>query len=108
MVLPPAIPPTVLARNPSMNISASSLMSKPRPARRRPRRQATTTVELAFVFPVFFLFIFGLIDIGRGFMTTHLLTNAARQACRQSVVQNQSTADVEAAVKTILESQGIK
>src|SRR5687768_12242947 len=91
-----------------MKQSLFSSTTKPQPARRRPRRSGTTTVELAFVFPLFFLFIFGLIDIGRGFMTSHLLTNAARQACRESVVQNKTTADVEASVKKILESQGIK
>lgn len=85
-----------------------SARTKPLPAQRRRRRSGAATVELACVFPLFFLFVFGLIDVGRGFMASHLVTNAARQACRQSVVQNKSTADVEATVKTILESQGIK
>lgn len=86
----------------------SPLSAKFPPGRLRRRRQGTTTVEFGLVLPIFFLFIFGLIDVGRGFMTSHLLTNAARQGCRQSVVQNKSTADIEASVKTILESQGIK
>jgi Flp pilus assembly protein TadG len=49
----------------------------------------------------------GLVEVGRGFMVTHLLTNAARVGCRQGVLQNQSTATITTAVNAVLSSQGI-
>ena len=64
-------------------------------------------MEFAMVAPCFFLFIFALIELGRGYMVIHLLNNAARGGCRRSILQNQTTATVTAAVNTMLASQGI-
>ena len=47
-----------------------------------PSRRAATAVEFAVVAPVFFLFVLGFIELGRGYMVQHLMTNAARQGCR--------------------------
>lgn len=66
-----------------------------------------TTVEFAVVVPVFFLFVFGIIEIGRGLMVTHLLTNAARAGCREGVLEKKSTADITAAVNAVLNGQGL-
>jgi Flp pilus assembly protein TadG len=54
------------------------------------------------------VFIFGLIEIGRGFMASHLLTNAARVGCRQGILANQTTDTIATAVNDLLSSQGIK
>jgi len=72
-----------------------------------PARPGAATVELAVVAPIFFLFVLGLIEVGRGFMTSHLLTNAARVGCRQGILQNQSTKNITAIVDSVLSSQGI-
>jgi Flp pilus assembly protein TadG len=55
-----------------------------------------------------FLFILGLIEIGRGLMVLHLLNNAARQGCRAGVIQGKSTADINTVVLATLSAQGIK
>jgi len=65
-------------------------------------------VEFALVAPCFFLFIFALIELGRGSMVIHLLNNAARTGCRQSILKNQTTATVTSTVSTLLNSQGIR
>jgi Flp pilus assembly protein TadG len=70
-------------------------------------RRGTTTVEFALVIPVFFLFVLGLVEVGRGFMACHLLTHAARVGCRQGILQSQTTATITTAVTDKLTSQGI-
>ena len=65
---------------------------------RRPfaARPGAATLEFAVVIPALFLMIFGLIEIGRGFMVCHLLENAARTGCRSAVVSGATNASVEA------------
>jgi len=48
-------------------------------------------VEFAFVVPLFFLLIFGIIDFGRLFFTQMTLQNALRQAGRYAVTGNHIT-----------------
>jgi Flp pilus assembly protein TadG len=76
--------------------------------RRSKKRSGASTVEFAMVAPVFFLFILGIIEVGRGIMVTHLLTNAARVGCRTGVIQNTSTQQITAAVVNSLSQQGIR
>jgi Flp pilus assembly protein TadG len=78
----------------------------PFPTSRR-RRRGTTTVEFAFVVPLFFLFVLVLIEFGRGMMVTNLLHNAAREGCRQGILGNKSDSDITAAVDNALKNQGI-
>jgi Flp pilus assembly protein TadG len=70
------------------------------------RRRAAAAVEFAVIAPVFFLLILGLIEIGRGLMIKHQLTNAARLGCRVGVVEGRSTNDITNAVVNNLNSQG--
>src|SRR5579884_3784762 len=54
-----------------------------RPMERSPvLRRGATAVEFALVAPVFFMFILGLIELGRGMMVQSLLENAARAGVR--------------------------
>ncbi len=71
----------------------------------RRTRAGTTTVEFAIIFPIFLIFLFGLIDIGRGFMVSHLLTDAARAGCRQAVLPSKSNSDVKATVNDLLSKE---
>jgi Flp pilus assembly protein TadG len=64
-------------------------------------------VEFAIVLPVFLTLVLGIIELGRGLMVCHLLTNAARQGCRVGVLQNQSTAAITTAVNRSLTAMGI-
>ncbi len=73
---------------------------------RFPRRGASL-VEFAFVAPVFFLMVLGLIEIGRACMVTELLTEAARRACRAGVIEGTSSTSIQSAASDYLSSVGI-
>lgn len=73
--------------------------------RRRSTRLGAAAVEFALVAPVFFLFVFGLIELGRGVMIQQCLTNAARVGCRHAVLATTQTDDqVKAVVQDHLRS----
>lgn len=42
-------------------------------------------VEMAVCFPIFMLMLLGIIEFGRGLMVSQLLTNAAREGCREAI-----------------------
>src|SRR5438477_7541173 len=73
----------------------------------RKRRKGGTLVEFAVVIPIFLVFVLGLIEVGRAFMASHVLTNAARVGCRQGVLTSQSTTTITSTVSTFLQNQGI-
>jgi Flp pilus assembly protein TadG len=50
------------------------------------KRGAGHIVELAVVCPIFFLFLFGILEYGRYLMTLQVMTNAARECARYAVV----------------------
>jgi len=56
--------------------------------RRRSRRQrrGVAAVEFAFVAPIFFLLVLGIIEIGRAMMVQQVLVNAARVGARRAVM----------------------
>ncbi len=47
---------------------------------RRSARRGSAAVEFAFVAPIFFAFIIGIVDFGRMMMVQEIMTNAARVA----------------------------
>ena len=75
--------------------------------RRHSRRRGASAVEMAFVLPVFLLVVFGVVEIGRGFMTRHLLANAARTGCRVGIVPGKKVSDMTAAVDGAMARQGV-
>jgi Flp pilus assembly protein TadG len=77
------------------------------PPVRGPVRRGTTAVEFAFVAPVFFAMVLGMIEVGRGIMVTHQLTSAARDACRVGVLSTKTYSDVTGTVDTAMKAQGI-
>lgn len=78
-------------------------------ARRSPHwlRCGATLVEFAVIAPVFFMMVLGIIEIGRACMVSELLTEAARRACRQGVIENTSSSSIQAAATNYLTSVGI-
>jgi Flp pilus assembly protein TadG len=70
-------------------------------------RWGTTTVEFALVAPVFFVMVLGIIEIGRACMATELLTEAARRACRQAVLEGTSSSTIQQTATDFLTSVGI-
>jgi Flp pilus assembly protein TadG len=81
-------------------------------AARRPAstsgRPATLVVEFTFVVPVFFIFLFGIVEIGRGCMVKSLMTNAARSGCRAGILQGTTNSDVTTAVASALGDQSLR
>ncbi len=73
----------------------------------RGMRPGATAVEFALVAPVFFLFVLGLIELGRGLMVQTLLANAARAGVRTGIVEGTSTSQITNVVTNVLTSQGI-
>ncbi len=68
-------------------------------------RSGVTTVEFALVAPVFFLFVFALIELGRMIMIQQSLTNAAREGCRTAVMANTTnSSEIDSAVRNYLQS----
>jgi len=61
------------------------------------QRRGAQAVEFAIVAPLFFLFVFAIIDIGRSMMVVSLLNNAARTGARVGVIPGKTTGDIQAA-----------
>ena len=70
-------------------------------------RPAATAVEFAVAALVFFLFVLGLVEVGRGLMLQHLLLNAARQGCRTGILPSSSNSQIDSAVSDSLAPAGI-
>lgn len=75
--------------------------------KRRLVRVGAHLVEFAVVIPVFFVFVFGLIEVGRSLMVGSLITNASRVGCRTGTLPGKTDTDVAAAVDGLLSGQGI-
>lgn len=73
----------------------------------RVARAGAHLVEFALVIPLFFLFLFAMIEIGRAMMVSSLVTNAARAGSRTGIIPGKNTSDVVATVDGMLASQGI-
>lgn len=81
------------------------------PAQRCPRknRPGAAVVEFAAVAPVFFMLVFGIIELGRALMVMSLLNQAARTACRKAIVGTlTSNSAIQDDVDTSLKNFGIK
>ncbi len=57
--------------------------------------------------PVFFLLVFGMIEYGRMVMVQQVLTNAAREGARRSVLDGVTDSDVETVVQNYLAGSSI-
>jgi Flp pilus assembly protein TadG len=75
--------------------------------RSRPARFGAAAAEFAVVAPVFFTFVFGLIEYGRAVMVQQILTNAAREGCRVAILTTATTTSVKSTVTTYLSNAGI-
>jgi Flp pilus assembly protein TadG len=71
-------------------------------------RRGISAVEFALVAPVFFLFVLGVIEIGRGLMVVSLLNHAARVGCRAGVLEGATDSDITSAVTSALQGQNVQ
>lgn len=70
--------------------------------RQTKRRRGAAIVEVAVCFPVFMLILLGVIEFGRALMVSQLLTNAAREACRDAIIDGSTNDSVTAACREIV------
>ncbi len=54
--------------------------------RERKKREGATLVEAGFSFLLFLTLVFGMLDLGMGVFRHNILSEAARQGCRQAIV----------------------
>ena len=59
-------------------------------------RIGTAIVETAFMLPIMLSVTFGVVEFGRALMVSNLITNAAREANRMSIIRGVTTAEVKA------------
>jgi len=78
--------------------------------RHRSKRLAVSAVEFAFVAPVFFLILLGILEYARFLFTVQLMNNAAREGARYAVVNTttETTAGVQTYVDQFMAGQGAK
>ena len=56
-------------------------------------------VEFALLAPIFFLFVFGIIEFGRVMQVKNVITNASREAARAAVFEGSTADEVEQVAK---------
>jgi Flp pilus assembly protein TadG len=71
------------------------------------RRAGASAVEFAFAAPVMFVFVLGIVEVGRGIMVQQLLLNAARQGCRTGILPSSGNTEITNAVTNALTPSGI-
>jgi Flp pilus assembly protein TadG len=62
---------------------------------------------MAFVAPIFFLFVLGVIEFSRAMMVESLLTNAAHLGARAGIIDGAQQSNVDTAVTNYLSAGGI-
>ncbi len=70
-------------------------------------RRGQSLVEFALAFPILLLMLVGIVDLGRGFRTYALLTNAAREGAQYGTFQPADTAGIRTKVTNALAGTGI-
>ncbi len=73
----------------------------------RRNRAGAAAVEFAIVAPLFFLFVFGIIEFGRMVMVQQVITNASREAARVAVLDGATESQVGTVVNDYLDGAGI-
>lgn len=68
--------------------------TRPLQTRRPAPRRAAAMVEMALVLPIFVTVMLGIVEFGRGFMVANLVTNAAREGARQSIMYGSTNQQV--------------
>jgi Flp pilus assembly protein TadG len=72
--------------------------------RRELSRRGAAVVEMAMVLPIFVLLLLGLVEFGRAIMVGQMVTNAAREGCRQAILDGSTNTAVDTFVKDFLQA----
>ena len=70
-------------------------------------RRAAAAVEFAFVAPVFFVFVFGMIEYGSLFWRAQQVANAARNGARRGIMAGATASNVTTAVDQTMLASGM-
>jgi Flp pilus assembly protein TadG len=74
-------------------------MNSSRNHKKKKKRRGAAMVEMAVCFPIFMLMLLGIIEFGRALMVSQLLTAAAREGCREAILDGVTDTAVEADIK---------
>lgn len=75
--------------------------------RRRTTRRGAAAVEFALVATVFFMFVFGIFEIGRLVMLQQIMGEACRQGARRAILENADESEVVDLVESRLAANSI-
>lgn len=92
-------------RRPGLRWSA---VSNPRSLSRVSSERGQALLETAFVLPIILLVSIGIFEFGRAYQTVQVITNAAREGARVSVLPNATKEDVQSRVTAYLKSGQVK
>lgn len=73
----------------------------------RNQRKGATAVEFAFVAPVFFLVLFGCIELGFANMMFHSIESAAYEGARTAIIPGMTAAEATEATNRVLGAMGV-
>jgi Flp pilus assembly protein TadG len=74
---------------------------------RRSSRRGTAAVEFALVAPVFFIFVFGIVECGRALMVQQVMVNAARAGARTAILAGSTDAGVQSVISSYMSASAI-
>lgn len=77
------------------------------PRCRHTRRRGAVVVEMAFIAPVFFMLVVGIIEFGRMLMVQQVVTNASREGARRAVIESVTEQEVKDLVDTYMANASI-
>jgi Flp pilus assembly protein TadG len=70
----------------------------------RRNERGTALLETAITIPIILLISVGIFEFGRAYQTWQVLTNAAREGARVSVLSDKTDGDVDAAVRAYMQA----
>jgi Flp pilus assembly protein TadG len=73
----------------------------------RSNRRGAAAVEFALVAPVFFVFVFGIIEFGRALMVQQVMVNAARAGARMAILCGSTDANVTTTISNYMSAAQI-
>jgi Flp pilus assembly protein TadG len=73
----------------------------------RRNERGTALLETAVTIPIILLISVGIFEFGRAYQTWQVLTNAAREGARVSVLIDKTDDDVQAAVRNYMQAGGL-
>jgi Flp pilus assembly protein TadG len=75
--------------------------------RRSRHESGQTMAEFALILPIFFILIFGVLDLGRVVWANSALAHASREAARFAIVQGATDESVKDEIRTVALDQAI-